>query len=621
MAKLPLIVGQGGMNSAGRTSGFHSYKRMISDVLSPEEIKKTWHDFANRMGISDKKELTEEDIQSIKDGTLVRKITQFDPENITFHHKAILDQTNASFLMKKSKLSKALADLCEIEDLENNEIRVSVKSPFDILVPDRIKGSVSSGGCIPEGFDPGERYHSPHHPRGLKLTVYGASDALNSLGLEWDEILQHIYPDEVAVYAGSGLAQIDEHSLSGLIRQPLCGNRINSKMMALSLAEMPADFINSYILNSVGTTGNNIGACASFLYNLRQGVIDIQQGKAKVVFVGNSEAPVVPEVVDGFRVMGALATDDSLCTLDNTDEPNNRRACRPFSTNTGFTLAESVQFFVLMEDELALKLGMTIYGSVPEVFINADANKKSIASPGIGNYITIAKATALAKSILGKDGLQKTYIQAHGTGTPQNRITESHILNEVAKTFEIKDWPVSAVKSYVGHSVSVAGGDQLASTLGVWKHGYIPGIKTIDHIASDVHQSNLDILTDHKFVGDLGNEILATIINSKGFGGNNASTLILSPAQTIKMLTVKYGQETMDNYRKTNKSIKAHADEVDNTTCYGNERTIYKFGESIMDQDSVTISQTDIKLSEFERAINLPTTHLYEDYIQPENKK
>jgi acetoacetyl-[acyl-carrier protein] synthase len=615
MLKLPVIVGQGGMNSAGRTSGFHSYKRMVCEALSSEETMNTWHDFAHRMGISDSDKLTDDEIQKIKDGTLIRRINRFDPDKITCHHKATLDKTPASFTMKKSKLSQALADICEIEALEGNEVRVNINNPFDILIPDTIKSAVSSGGSIPDGFELEELYNSRHHPRGLKLTVYGASDALNSLGIEWEEILEHINPDEVAVYAGSGLSQVDEHSLSGLIKQPLCGNRINSKMMALSLAEMPADFVNSYILNSVGTTGNNIGACASFLYNLRQAAIDIQYGKAKVVFVGNSEAPVVPEIIDGFRVMGALATDDSLCELDNTKEANNRRACRPFSTNSGFTLAESVQFFVLMEDKLALKLGMTIYGSVPEVFINADANKKSIASPGVGNYITIAKATSLAKSILGEKGLQKTYIQAHGTGTPQNRVSESHILNEVAKTFAIKNWPVAAVKSYVGHSVSVAGGDQLAATLGVWKYGWIPGIKTIDHVAEDVYKSNLDILTDHKYVGEAGSEILATIINSKGFGGNNASALILSPKQTIKMLTQKYGISELESYRKRNISIQTNSDANDQRTCKGNERIIYKFGSAVMDQSSVSITEKHIKLTEFDKVINLPTTNEYKDYL------
>ncbi|MDP3704474.1 MAG: beta-ketoacyl synthase [Legionellaceae bacterium] len=616
MIKLPLIVGLGGMNSAGRSSGFHSYKRMICDVLSNEKLNDTWQDLARRMGIAHHTDLTPIEIQAIKNGTLVRRIEQFDPDQVICHHKATLDGSKhpTSFIMKKSKLSQALAHACDVEPMDNHEVRVNITTPFDILIPDRIHSAVSSAGSIPTGFDPGTLYQSHHHPRGLKLAVYGASDALNSLGIEWDEILKHIHPDDIAVYAGSALSQIDEHSLSGLIGQSLSGNRINSKMMALSLAEMPADFVNSYILNSVGSTGNSIGACASFLYNLRQGLMDIQYGKAKVVIVGNSEAPVVPEVVEGFRVMGALATDDSLCELDHSDTPNNRRACRPFSTNSGFTLAESVQFFVLMDDELALKLGMTIYGSVADIFVNADANKKSIASPGIGNYITVAKAAALAKAMLGQDGLQHTYVQAHGTGTPQNRTTESHILNEVAKTFSLNHWPVTAVKSYIGHSVSVAGGDQLVSALGVWQYGWIPGIKTIDHIADDVHQSHLNILTDHHFAGDLGSEIQGVIINSKGFGGNNASALILSPQQTLTMLTNKYGASAIKDYKKKNAAIKATQDARDQQTCQGNERIIYKFGESVMDQSSISMTQTTISLSEFNQPIDLPTKNPYEDY-------
>ncbi len=196
-------------------------------------------------------------------------------------------------------------------------------------------------------------------------------------------------------------------------------------------------------------------------------------GKAKVVIVGNAEAPVEPEIMEGFRVMGALAEDEQLKALDGIDTVDNRRACRPFSSNAGFTMAESAQFVVLMDDELALKLGANIYGSVADVFINADANKKSISAPGVGNYVTVAKAAALAKAILGEEGVKQTFVQAHGTGTPQNRVTESHILNEVAKTFGIDSWPVAAIKSYVGHSMSAAAGDQLIASLGVWQYGWL----------------------------------------------------------------------------------------------------------------------------------------------------
>lgn len=615
MAKLPLIVGLGGINAAGRSSGFHSYKLMIADVLSEEAMQSTWQDLARRMGLSNDDIITEDIITAIKAGTFVRRIDSFDPDNLLYQYKANLNSADdqITFTLRKSKLPNHIPTNWHV-DIQGAKAVITVNGNLDALVEGRITFPVSSGGNIPAGFDPSKLYNSRFHPRGLSLTIYGASDALNSLGFEWEEVLRHIKPDEVSVYAGSGLAQIDDNSLGGMIAAHLTGGRVSSKMMALSFAEMPADFINGYVINSIGTTGTNMGACATFLYNLRQGMSDIQNGKAKVVIVGNAEAPVEPEIMEGFRVMGALAEDEQLKTLDGIDTVDNRRACRPFSSNAGFTMAESAQFVVLMDDELALELGANIYGSVADVFVNADANKKSISAPGVGNYVTVAKAAALAKAILGEEGVKQTFVQAHGTGTPQNRVTESHILNEVAKTFGIESWPIAAIKSYVGHSMSASAGDQLMASLGVWQHGWIPGINTIDHIADDVHCSNLNILTEHAFAGEQGQNYKAVILNAKGFGGNNASGLVLSPQQTVAMLTAKYGNDAMAAYQVRNQAIKAVTAQNDSNACQGQETIRYQFGEAVMDEHSVIMTTTAIKLSAFEQAIVLSTANPYADY-------
>lgn len=615
MAKLPLIVGLGGINAAGRSSGFHSYKLMIADVLSEEAMQSTWQDLARRMGLSNDDIITEDIITAIKAGTFVRRIDSFDPDNLLYQYKANLNSADdqITFTLRKSKLPNHIPTNWHV-DIQGAKAVITVNGNLDALVEGRITFPVSSGGNIPAGFDPSKLYNSRFHPRGLSLTIYGASDALNSLGFEWEEVLRHIKPDEVSVYAGSGLAQIDDNSLGGMIAAHLTGGRVSSKMMALSFAEMPADFINGYVINSIGTTGTNMGACATFLYNLRQGMSDIQNGKAKVVIVGNAEAPVEPEIMEGFRVMGALAEDEQLKTLDGIDTVDNRRACRPFSSNAGFTMAESAQFVVLMDDELALELGANIYGSVADVFVNADANKKSISAPGVGNYVTVAKAAALAKAILGEEGVKQTFVQAHGTGTPQNRVTESHILNEVAKTFGIESWPIAAIKSYVGHSMSASAGDQLMASLGVWQHGWIPGINTIDHIADDVHCSNLNILTEHAFAGEQGQNYKAVILNAKGFGGNNASGLVLSPQQTVSMLTAKYGNDAMAAYQVRNQAIKAVTAQNDSNACQGQETIRYQFGEAVMDEHSVIMTTTAIKLSAFEQAIVLSTANPYADY-------
>lgn len=606
MAKLPVIVSFGGMNAAGRSSSHHSYKRMVHDKLPEGVMQSTWQDLATRMQIEHNGQLTSKTIEQIINGTLVRRIEPacFDYRAVPFQHRSALKLGDEpiSFTVSKRKLPKQIPANWQVEELDKRSVTVTTSGELDVLLPDHYQFPVSSAGQIPAGFNPASLYNSRFHPRGLALTVYGASDALNAMGIDWQQVLNHIKPDEVSVYAGSALAQVDDDSLGGLISAPYKGSRASTKMMALSLAEMPADFINSYLINSVGATGTNMGACASFLYNLRQGLHDIKAGRARVAIVGNAEAPVVAEIMEGFRVMGALAQDEELNNLDGTSEPNNRRACRPFSQNCGFTMAESAQFIVLMDDALALELGANIYGSVPDVYINADANKKSISAPGVGNWVTMAKATALAEAILGKEGLNDTFVQAHGTGTPQNRVTESSILNEVAKHFGIQKWSVSAIKSYVGHSMGAAAGDQLIASLGVWQYGIIPGIKTIDHIADDVHQSHLNILQDHLDVGD---RMQACILNSKGFGGNNASALVLSPAKTLALLTKKHGETAINTWQAANIAVAERAKQYDLAETKGEGKVIYQFGEAVMDDQNVELDAQSLKLSEFTRSVSL----------------
>ena len=129
--------------------------------------------------------------------------------------------------------------------------------------------------------------------------------------------------------------------------------------------------------------------------------------------------------------------------------PDYRRACRPFAENCGFTIAESAQVLVLFDDALALELGAAVRASVVDVFVNADGHKKSISGPGVGNYATVARALAAARAVLGEKAFRHGgLVQAHGTGTPQNRTTESQILSRCAGAFGLEDLPVTALKCY-----------------------------------------------------------------------------------------------------------------------------------------------------------------------------
>src|SRR5690606_18342162 len=150
--------------------------------------------------------------------------------------------------------------------------------------------------------------------------------------------------------------------------------------------------------------------------NLRAAVEDIASGRCRVAVVGNAEAPILPEIIDGYATMGALASEEKLKKLDGGDSTDPRRSSRPFGENCGFTMAEASQYIVLMDDALAFELGADVHGAVSDVFINADGFKKSISAPGPGNYITMAKAVAAAQAIVGEEAIrERSMIQAHGS--------------------------------------------------------------------------------------------------------------------------------------------------------------------------------------------------------------
>lgn len=617
MSRLPVIVGFGGINPAGRASGHHAYRRMVIDGLNSVDADATFRSLGALMGINGP--LDEPAKQQILQQSLVRKIETnlFDPAAIRTHKSASLASPHnapLTFIVKRNQLPAIIPVDWQVSDQDANHVKVVTHTPLDILLPDARTSRVNSAGQLPSGFDPEKLYQSRSHPRGLQLTVYAASDALNSLGFDWERIRQTVPADQISVYASSAMGQLDYNGAGGMLQAALMGKRVSSKNCALSLAEMTADFVNAYILGSVGTTGANVGACATFLYNLRQGIQDIRSGKFRAVVVGASEAPLTPEVIEGYRTMGALAEDEALSLLDGGGATNHRRACRPFGNNCGFTLAESSQFVVLFDDALALEMGAHVYGSVADVFINADGFKKSIPGPGIGNYVTVGKALGVIRSIIGETRMQQnTYMHAHGTSTPQNRVTESHIFNELAKTFGMERWPVAAIKAYVGHSLASAAGDQLSATLGTWAHGMIPGVTTVDAIADDVHASHLDILLQHREVDPAS--IDATLINSKGFGGNNASAAILSPTVTRAMLARKHGSRAMADYDQRHVAIAAATQAYDDATSAGANATIYKFGEGVIEGQALTIDRQHIQIPGLTQPVSLNVPNPYDDMV------
>ena len=568
------------------------------------------------MGL-EKSSLTEEVREYIRDHTLIRKIERLDPDNIPTNRATSFHPANGesiSVSLPTRQMPNPLPEGWTVKGQSGDRSTVEIDTKVPILLSETRTSRVTAAGQLPTGFDPAQTYASRNHPRGLQMTIYGASDALLSTGIPWSRMRDHIQPDEVSVYACSALGQCDADSLCGLLQAPCLGKRPTSKQAALSLAEMPADFINAYVLGSVGGTTGAMGACATFLYNVKQGIDDIIHGRTKIAMVGGAEAPIVADLIEAYRIMGAIAEDEAIMSLDGASEFDHRRACRPFSSNAGFTLSEAAVYLVLMEDQLALDLGAEIYGSIPAVFINADGYKKSIPGPGIGNYLTVARAMSLVRSMFGSNALQqRSYIHAHGTGTPQNRVTESHILNELAKVHGISKWPVTAVKAYLGHTLAAASGDQVTCALGTWQHGIIPGIQSIDHIAEDVHDSNLSISTEHVHVDRDGQTMDVALVNSKGFGGNNATGVVISPSQTEKMLLARHGKQEFIEYRQRNDHVREQINKYDDKTIQDGVATVYKYGESVVEGEELVLNQDEIIIPGWRQPVSMKLPNPYPD--------
>ena len=560
MSNLPLIVGYGGINAGGRSIFDFSHQRMVFDDIDSNQQKEVLLSLGHLMDTND--------VDTILNKSLIRTI---DSDFFTVHN---------------------------------------FRSP---------ELPTLAGGQLPSGFNPASTYNSRQHPRGLAMTIFGLSDAIKSLGLSWEKILQKIPRQKISCVSGCAVAQADKFGMGGMFQAPLAESRITSKHMAMSLGEGSADFGHSYVLGSMGSTGSYTGACATFQYNLKLGISMIQSGESLISFVGAAESGIVPEIYEAFAATRGLAEDKNLIKLqiqlgEDSKIPNHRKICRPFGENIGMILGESAQFVVLMQDTLALELGLNIHGAALSSHIHSDGYKKSISGPGAGNYLTVGKTFNEIKKHFSSKGLNKTFFHAHGTSTPQNRESESHIISSISKAFGVDALPVTAIKSYLGHSLAAAGGDQMMSTLGSWKNNIIPGITSTPEIAENVHKENVRFLLKNKRIED--DEFDFAVLNAKGFGGNNGTSLVASPSQTIKMLESKYSKSDIKKYLKRKTKIDDQLNESKQEILQGDIKSRYIFGESVIDG----MNDFDIEADKITNKLNkeifdLNSTLPYKDYL------
>ena len=203
---LPVIVGFGGYNAAGRSSSHQAFRRMVLESLSVAEQQQTVVSLACLMARVTKEGqgyrdasgqlLTAAEVDSryradIINGTLIRRIESFDPASVPGNKKISLTQAQGSditFTMAKRDLPKTIPSDWQVRDLDDGTTEITAPSTSSLLVESYYELVAKSAGELPTGFNPSDHYNSRFHPRGLQMALLGASDAIYSLGIPWDKI-------------------------------------------------------------------------------------------------------------------------------------------------------------------------------------------------------------------------------------------------------------------------------------------------------------------------------------------------------------------------------------------------------------------------------------------------
>lgn len=237
-------------------------------------------------------------------------------------------------------------------------------------------------------------------------------------------------------------------------------------------------------------------ACSSAANAIILGANMLKLNRADIVVVGGTEC-LSKFHLDGFN---------SLMILDH--EP-----CRPFDKNrNGLNLGEGAAYLVMEREETARQRGISPLCQLSGYGNRCDAFHQTASSPdGEGAYLSMMEALATA-------GLQPSdidYINAHGTGTPNNDESEGHAMMRV---FGDAMPPVSSTKSYTGHTTSASGGVEAVISILALIRGFIPANL---NFSEKIDSLNFTPVTEVK----QGVELHHVLTNSFGFGGNDSSCI------------------------------------------------------------------------------------------------
>jgi 3-oxoacyl-[acyl-carrier-protein] synthase II len=353
-----------------------------------------------------------------------------------------------------------------------------------------------------KNFDPSPAFPSPKEIRRAdrfsQFGVYAGWRALLDSGLDLDKVNR----DEAGVFFGSGIGGLETTAAQHTILLERGPGRLSPFMIPMLILNMASGLFSMYY-KLRGPNFATCSACATSSHAIGEAWRTLKMGDAQIIFAGGAEATIVPIGIGGFCAMRAMST--------RNDDP--KRASRPFDKERdGFVMGEGAGVLVLEDLEHAKKRGAKIYCEIVGYGNTADANHVTSPAPE-GEGAARCMKMALRNGGLNIEDI--AYINAHGTSTPQGDIAETQAIKTVFGPHAAK-LAVSSTKGATGHMLGAAGAIEMAICAKAIQTNSIP--PTINY---DVPDPECDL----DYVPNTARQINveATISNSFGFGGHNAS--------------------------------------------------------------------------------------------------
>jgi 3-oxoacyl-[acyl-carrier-protein] synthase II len=363
-------------------------------------------------------------------------------------------------------------------------------------------------GAEVDSFEPRdymEAKSSKRLDRFGQFALAGTRLAIADAGLEH----RSLDGDRVAVQMGSALGGIAyaEEQVANLNRG---GLRAVDPKVALTTFGGSASCSVAIEFGFSGPNATNSMSCASGAIAVGEGWRLIRDGVADIAVVGGVEAPLAPLSFGAFAIIRAMSTRNA--------DPG--RACRPFDRDRdGFIMGEGTCVLILERMDLARARGARIYAEVAGYGTTNDAFHMTAPRP---DGTQAARAMRVAMASAGITPGDVDLISPHGSSTPLNDATESLAIKQV---FGEQAWtvPISGSKSYHAHALGASGAIELAICCLAMERGWVP--PTLNFEAGD-EACDLD------YVGPGGRftEPRVALSNSFGFGGINASLVLIRPA-------------------------------------------------------------------------------------------